>query len=297
MTENEWWRPFGSVLVATDFSPGANEAVIRAASLRFTTDATLSVLHALPPIPEFASQLSLLLERDATTRIDASVRDARRRLSVRGTEGIPVNASLPRDAPAPAVLAEAAAMHAELIVIGRHGRRRAAFGSTVDRVVRRATVPVLVVSSSGERDYHLGAAAIDFSDTSRDALLALFRIAGRSLERVELVHVFDLPLENLLVDLRSPQPNVAAYRERQKAVASSAMEAFVASLPGDVRRRCAPVYAIGDPAEALVHHLAQTRPEVVAIGVHGRSAVMHLMFGRVADAVLRRATCDVVTAH
>ena len=56
----------------------------------------------------------------------------------------------PMTMPAPFVTAQAASWGAELIVLGTHGRRgvgRLFMGSDAENIVRRATVPVLLVRS------------------------------------------------------------------------------------------------------------------------------------------------------
>lgn len=68
--------------------------------------------------------------------------------------GVSVQAILRTGSPAPTILAKAASLHAAMIVIGSHGHTAAydlVVGSTTQRVLRKATVPVLVVPMAPAR--------------------------------------------------------------------------------------------------------------------------------------------------
>jgi nucleotide-binding universal stress UspA family protein len=49
------------------------------------------------------------------------------------------------------------------------------------------------------------------------------------------------------------------------------------------------------PVEGIVAAIAEHQPDLVVMGTHGRGALSRLMFGSVAQAVLRRSSVPVVT--
>jgi nucleotide-binding universal stress UspA family protein len=51
----------------------------------------------------------------------------------------------------------------------------------------------------------------------------------------------------------------------------------------------------GDPAGALVDFAANEDIDLIVLGTHGRSGLSRLLMGSVAEAVVRRATCPVLT--
>jgi nucleotide-binding universal stress UspA family protein len=53
--------------------------------------------------------------------------------------------------------------------------------------------------------------------------------------------------------------------------------------------------AEGDPAAAIVRNAAELGCDVILMGTHGRTGVGRLLMGSVAEQVLRRAPCPVVT--
>src|SRR5262245_45199111 len=52
---------------------------------------------------------------------------------------------------------------------------------------------------------------------------------------------------------------------------------------------------MGDPAEEIVRFAEEARCELIVMGTHGRSGFRRLLMGSVAEAVVRRAKCPVLT--
>ncbi len=53
----------------------------------------------------------------------------------------------------------------------------------------------------------------------------------------------------------------------------------------------------GVPAEGIVRTTAAERAAMIVMGTHGRGGLPHLLLGRVADRVLRTATCPILRAR
>ena len=139
---------FKNILVGTDFGEASNRAVDLAIDLAKTFDAKLAVVHAweLPSwaytgmefsTVDFFGPIEAAAQRDLNEKI-ASVRD-----KVPGAVAI-----LRSGVPWKEILATAEHTHADLIVLGTHGRRgltHALLGSVAERVVRLSPQPVLTV--------------------------------------------------------------------------------------------------------------------------------------------------------
>jgi nucleotide-binding universal stress UspA family protein len=52
----------------------------------------------------------------------------------------------------------------------------------------------------------------------------------------------------------------------------------------------------GDPATEILHVATETGSDVIVLGTHGRTGLGRLLMGSVAEDVLRKARCPVVTA-
>jgi len=142
---------FKSILVATDFTPGANQAVELALEMAARDQADLVVLHVFEipsymyPGVEFAAVDYLGPLQEAAQRqfdqLCASVRGRWPRMQGLFKEGTAWEQIL-------AVIAET---HADLVVVGTHGRRglaHALLGSIAEKVVRLSPVPVMTVRQS-----------------------------------------------------------------------------------------------------------------------------------------------------
>lgn len=137
------------ILVPVDFSKGSDRAVAQAENLASALGADIELFHAyqLPvlALPDSTVTVSPTYVADLTDRAQRELNRHRDRLK---EHGIVATAKLLEGNPADAIVERAAALHALMIVLGTHGRsgfRRFLLGSTADRVVRMATVPVLTV--------------------------------------------------------------------------------------------------------------------------------------------------------
>jgi nucleotide-binding universal stress UspA family protein len=51
----------------------------------------------------------------------------------------------------------------------------------------------------------------------------------------------------------------------------------------------------GNPVQGILDTARETRPDMIVLGTHGRTGVSRLLMGSVAEAVLRKAPCPVLT--
>ncbi len=136
---------FERILVATDFSETSGRAVELAAAMARDSGAALFVVHVaeIPVLGDFTFPVDLItsLTEAASARLDervASLRDATP--NVKGT----LRAGIPSEQ----ILAAAAEVRADVIVLGTHGRRgfaHALIGSVAEKIVRLSPVAVITV--------------------------------------------------------------------------------------------------------------------------------------------------------
>jgi nucleotide-binding universal stress UspA family protein len=65
--------------------------------------------------------------------------------------------------------------------------------------------------------------------------------------------------------------------------------------PGDPNVAFEQRMLTGDPAGALVDFAKEEQIDLIVLGTHGRSGLSRLLMGSVAEAVVRRAECPVLT--
>jgi nucleotide-binding universal stress UspA family protein len=138
-----------NIVVATDFSDIADHALDEAVELAEKFGAKITLVHSYEiPVYGFPDGI-LVASAEVTTQIQiASQKQLTEAIDRRKALSVPITPLLRMGAPWDEINAAAAETGAGLIVIGTHGRRgisRALLGSVAERVIRTATLPVLVV--------------------------------------------------------------------------------------------------------------------------------------------------------
>ena len=134
----------------------------------------------------------------------------------------------------------------------------------------------------------------DFSDFSKPAVQYACAIAARFGSEVHLLHV--VPDPAMLV------PEAAAFSvESMQAQAQSMAKDAAAQLellPGDGWDNGKPIIRevrVGTAFLEIIEYAREKDVDLIVIGTHGRSALMHILMGSVAERVVRKASCPVLT--
>lgn len=142
------------ILVPVDFSLGSEQAVAKAAELSRVMNASIELIHVyqLPvfALPDSSVTVSPTYVADLTDRAQRALDKHRDTLVA---DGVQATTKLMEGIPAQVIVDRAAEIGAEMIVMGTHGHsgfKRFLLGSTAERVVRMATVPVLSVHLPAE---------------------------------------------------------------------------------------------------------------------------------------------------
>ena len=142
-------HPIKRIVVATDFSEGSDAAMEQGFALASTLGATVDLVHVLDPAMLTApSSLGAMPLVDAEAIMN-EIDDALARRAQQATAAGLVCTSDSLDGfPPREIVRHAQKVGADLIVVGTHGRTGIAhtiMGSIAERVVQRATCPVLVI--------------------------------------------------------------------------------------------------------------------------------------------------------
>ncbi len=157
-------------------------------------------------------------------------------------------------------------------------------GTAVDRIIREAAVPVLVVKQRPRADYRNIVVATDFSSCSRHALVTAATMFEQA--AIHLVHAFHVPFEAFL----SVEENEDAFR----AEAQAEFDAFLsdAAVPRSLRERITTDLRYGDTVSVLMGVSQKLGADLVVTGTHGRSGFSKAVFGSRAEAVLKCVASD-----
>jgi nucleotide-binding universal stress UspA family protein len=292
---------YDDVLLPTDGSPGAEAAIARALDLARTGG---SILHALyvvdtgPEPPGLAGEHRDTLRAAAEGRgrqATALVRERAADLDLRTVreirEGVPYRQ----------ILEYAEEADVDLVVMGTHGRSSAEparLGSTAERVLARADVPVLTVRlatgdeqlpRSGYGMYDEVVVATDGSDAAERAADHALGIAERYGADVHVVYVLDTSV----YELADAERSIVGLLEGggENAVERVATEARERNLPVETH------VLRGAPARTVLDYADGVEADLLALGTRGLAGQGERFLGSTTRRVLGRADCPVLTVR
>ncbi len=136
---------------------------------------------------------------------------------------------------------------------------------------------------------------IDFSDASRAAMEVAADLARRCGAELVLLHAYPVP------GYTFPDGSVVASPKMMQELAEQA-EHHLAAGRIDAERivgapRVATEKAVGEPAAEIVAYAKGAGIDLLVLGTHGRTGIEHALMGSVAERVVRRARCPVLTVR
>jgi len=287
------------VLCPVDFSDFSRHALAQAAALARWYGAKLTVLHIFVNRPSMDLP-AFVLEDEDRDRLLAEVRTLVEAVHVTPPFAVRVEeAELAHEA----IVAEAKALGADLLVLGSHGRsgfQQLFLGSVAEKVIRRAPCSTLVVprraapvEAAGEVRFKHILCPVDFSDSSLDAVASALGLALEADAQLTLLHVVEMPqaISGTAEDLIVVQ-FTTAMEER-------AVTRLEALIPDDARTYCTVETAVveGRAHREILRQASERDTDLIVMGVRGRGAIDRLVFGSTTHGVLHAARCPVLVVH
>jgi nucleotide-binding universal stress UspA family protein len=287
-------EPLKNVFVATDFSSGSELALGRALALSRAPGARLHVVHVLPA--DLAAKVRSKAEAEARARLGQALSRARDTANALGE--LNLTSEVLRGQAFVEIIRCSRSIDADLLVLGRHGRRpvRDMFmGTTAERVIRKGDVPVLVVNLDPTQPYRRPLIAVDPGDASRRTLQLALRVLGPEVKSINVVHAFNVPFEGFVTPTFSAREK-SDYRRSFREKAATDLASFLASFP-DIGVRWKTAVRRGDARSVILGEGLRRRADLIALGTHARSGVAHALLGSVAEWIIAAASCDVLVAR
>jgi nucleotide-binding universal stress UspA family protein len=274
------------IIVASDLSPESDLAVSRACMLASRLNIPLIALHTVD------NQLPLASQDKACA--EAKNLLAKQLARCPGKEAADMQLVVKRGPVAETILRAASEESAQLLVMGKHHQRNPELfvGTTLERVSRLSSVPVLLVAGDGG-GYDSGLLALDFSTCASGALRsAAFILNGGQLHAL---HLCNPPLG---VRLSGPAAQDTFIAEQQETLGDLLEDEFeTLDMLGIPRPNAKLQIQTGEVRTLLEQAIARLHPSFIALGSHSRSGMSEALLGSLALALLREPPCDVLVAR
>lgn len=278
-------KGFERILVPTDMSDFANQAVRYAAFLREKLGSTVTLLYAdeaYLPVDVLEMPLGYYLEQAPETKAKIQ-----QRLREYANECIPSGAEtlVVADSPARAIVNTARELKADLVIMGTHGRqgwRRALLGSVTENVLHDIDRPVLTVTpgvlqaGSAPRIQKV-VCPVNFTYVSRESLTVAASFAEAFDAELIVIYVAE--------GIQPPQlPEVEA-----------AFNLWVSPSMRSRTRYQLVVIGEGNPAEVVLGTAEEIGADLIVIGAQHKFFSDSTVIGTTTQRVTRFARCPVLT--
>jgi len=133
----------------------------------------------------------------------------------------------------------------------------------------------------------------DFSPRAETAKAYALKLAGTFGAELHLLHVLQEPIAIVPESGLAVAPPALNMPELTKA-AEDGLAGINVPEPGRIAAR---VVRSGLPAEEIVRYAGETGIDMIVQGTHGRTGLAHVLLGSVAEKVVRKAPCAVLTVR
>ena len=277
------------ILCPIDFSEGSRSALSYAAAVADHFGACLTALSVDDPLLAEAMSAAGFVPSMASETLGELRRFCGEVFAHRGAGALTVDYRVATGKPAVEILRTARELHTDLIVISSHGRsgiRKMFLGSTTERVLREAPVPVLITSvepppasslSEIGRHLHRVLAPVDMTLVSRQQIAFAHGIADALSIPLIVAHV----VEPVFVPARV-RDTLRGAEDVRRTQAREALEALVAPIAphADV------MVSTGDPSEQIADLAKARGAQLIVMGLHSSGA-----FGPRMGSVTYRVLC------
>ena len=133
----------------------------------------------------------------------------------------------------------------------------------------------------------------DFSERAEAAWEYAQTVASAFNAEIHLLHVLQEPVTMLPESALAVAPPAVNMPELMEA-AEQGLERISQSTSNSVTNRSV---VSGPPAEEIVRYARDAGVDLIVLGTHGRTGLAHVLLGSVAEKIVRKAPCPVLTVR
>lgn len=297
---------FKHILAATDLSAASNHALCYAVSIAEQNHASLCLVHAAPKEPRGPVPMDPL-PREMDAKLLAAEQGVQELAAELADRDIRVTTLVARGFVGEVLLDEIQRSHADLLVVGTHGRggiSKLALGSVAEEMLRTAPCPVLTVGPHARplesKYFRRILFATDFGPASTRAIPLVMALAERNAAKLIFLNLISpLPMETSLVAYAPPTYAAEILNDWQSAERIRATRRLHRLIPDDAKLAQVPEYVVsmdfsgGGILEAAELHHA----DLIVMGANhavSAKAAAHIPWA-IVHKVVCGATCPVLT--
>jgi len=277
------------ILAATDFSTRSNRALRQAGLLASPVNAQLHVVHVVDD--DQPDDLIRIEKKEAGRILEEHT------ASMPELKGVDVRLMVVTGDPFAAILKTAEDVKADLIVLGSHRKQMLLdifIGTTIERVVRKGSFPVLMVNHEAQRKYEKIVVPVDMSDPSAHAIQVALARGLMPDKGATLVHAFTALAAGKMSLVGTDQASIDSYIASERQRVTDELVAFLVSNDLGDRGRWKLRVEEGGAMEIISRAVAQLGADLLVMGTHGRSGLLKALIGSVTEEALRSLNVDIL---
>jgi nucleotide-binding universal stress UspA family protein len=285
---------FTKILVPLDGTPESNAALPIARTLASASQAQVTLLRVVADQRRHGDPDVAGAARAVLTELASEVAGA----------GIQVDAIVRAGEPADEIVKLVREQATGLIVMCTHGRAgltRTVLGSTAEKVLTHCGVPLVLLRPGGRPISTIRTLLVPFDGSPGGAValgmaVQLARATGAAIRLFEVA----IPIPAYMYGaygLNSASFIDPAWAEEAFTSARAYVEGIAARLRGNGLVADGEAREASSPAAAIVSLADSTSTDLIVMSSHALTGPARALFGSVADAVVRTATCPVLVVH
>lgn len=271
------------IVVPVDFSKHSEYALKAAATLAKKNNSEILVLHMLEMGAVTVSESASQLQEMTIFHLKLAEKNFKDFLNKTYLKNVKVTPVIKHFKVFSEVNTIAEEHQADMIVMGSHGSsgfKEIFVGSNTEKVVRNATVPVLVVKKEQSNvSFDDVVFATDFAEESIEAYQKAMKVLSVLAENVHLVHI------------NTPFSDFKSSTEIEKKVVN-----FLQKAEGNIDKLNSINYVADYTIEKGIFNFSNVvGGDLIALITHGRKGFAHYFTGSVTEDIANHATLPVIT--
>jgi len=133
---------------------------------------------------------------------------------------------------------------------------------------------------------------VDFHQHTSDLAEFAISIANKLGGKITFIHVIELVGYYQDLTIISPKEIDAELKAMAEVKMKALLEKYASLAPN-----CSGMVIIGDTADTLVEYAQTNDADMIIMGTHGARGIKKILLGSVAERVLKRAHCPVLTIN